>query len=111
MGQQVAAARVDRAALRDQIQAKYTAVAREPERGFHFHTGRPLAAMLGYETADVDWLPAETVASFAGTGNPFALGGPAKRRSRCRPGLRSGLRHLPWPPDRSGRRVGSSPSI
>ena len=74
MGQQVAAARVDRAALRDQIQAKYTAVAREPERGFHFHTGRPLAAMLGYETADVDWLPAETVASFAGTGNPFALG-------------------------------------
>jgi len=30
--------------------------------------------MLGYADADVDWLPAATVGSFAGTGNPFALG-------------------------------------
>jgi SAM-dependent methyltransferase len=65
---------VDREVLRDQIQAKYTDVATDPEQGFHFHTGRPLARMLGYEQADVDWLPTSTVESFAGTGNPFSLG-------------------------------------
>jgi SAM-dependent methyltransferase len=74
MPQQVEAARVDRHRLRGQIQAKYTDVALEPEKGFHFHTGRPLAKMLGYTDADVDWLPASTVDSFAGTGNPFSMG-------------------------------------
>jgi SAM-dependent methyltransferase len=72
--QQVEAARVDRQRLRGQIQAKYTEVALEPEKGFHFHNGRPLAAMLGYPDAAVDWLPPSTVDSFAGTGNPFSVG-------------------------------------
>jgi len=60
------------------IREKYTDVAERPEMGFHFHTGRPLAAMLGYAPADVDWLPPATVASFAGTGNPLSLGVPAE---------------------------------
>jgi SAM-dependent methyltransferase len=66
-------ARVDRDQLRGQIQSKYTDVAVEPEMGFHFHTGRPLARMLGYARADVAWLPPSTVDSFAGTGNPFSM--------------------------------------
>jgi SAM-dependent methyltransferase len=74
MAQQVLAAGVDRGQLRRQIKAKYTEVALEPEKGFHFHTGRPLAAMLGYDDVDVDSLPPSTVESFAGTGNPFSLG-------------------------------------
>jgi len=74
MAQQVLAAGVDRGQLRRQIRAKYTEVALEPEKGFHFHTGRPLAAMLGYDDADVDWLSPSTVESFAGTGNPFSMG-------------------------------------
>ena len=74
MVQEVIAAQVDGEALRQQISAKYTAVAETPEAGFHFHNGRPLAAMLGYAPADVDWLPAAAVESFAGTGNPLALG-------------------------------------
>ena len=74
MAQQVLAAGVDRGQLRRQIKAKYTEVALEPEKGFHFHTGRPLAAMLGYDDADVDWLPPSIVESFAGTGNPFSMG-------------------------------------
>jgi SAM-dependent methyltransferase len=74
MAQLVLAAGVDRGRLRRQIQAKYTEVALEPEKGFHFHTGRPLAAMLDYDDADVDWLPPSTVESFAGTGNPFSMG-------------------------------------
>ncbi len=74
MVQQVTPARVDREQLRRQISEKYTDVALEPEKGFHFHTGRPLAMMLGYDANDVDALPAPTVASFAGTGNPFSMG-------------------------------------
>lgn len=74
MTQQVLAAKVEQEQLREQIKAKYGDVALEPEQGFHFHTGRPLAAMLGYDEADVDWLPESTVESLAGTGNPFSMG-------------------------------------
>lgn len=74
MPRQVTPARVDREQLREQIRAKYTDVALEPEKGFHFHTGRPLARMLGYEDADINGLPEPTVESFAGTGNPFSMG-------------------------------------
>ena len=71
---EVIAARVDREQLRRQISEKYTDVALEPEKGFHFHTGRPLAMMLGYDMADIDRLPGGAVESFAGTGNPFSMG-------------------------------------
>ncbi len=67
-------AAVDAEQLRAGISAKYEEVARTPEKGFHFHTGTPLAAMLGYDEDVVAWLPAGTVDSFAGTGNPFSLG-------------------------------------
>jgi arsenite methyltransferase len=60
--------------LRQQVQAKYLEVASEPEKGFHFHTGRPLAEMLGYDGSEVDALPGFVVESFAGTGNPFSMG-------------------------------------
>ena len=70
----LAPANVDRHQLRASIQEKYTAVAETPELGFHFHTGRPLAAMLGYAVESVEWLPSTTVDSFAGTGNPFSMG-------------------------------------
>jgi SAM-dependent methyltransferase len=74
MVEKVKAANVDRDELRTEIKAKYTEVALEPEKGFHFHTGRPLTRMLGYTSTDVDRLPASAVDSFAGTGNPFSLG-------------------------------------
>ena len=74
MIQQVTPAKVDREQLRKQISEKYTDVALKPQKGFHFHTGRPLAMMLGYDGSDVDGLPSATVDSFAGTGNPFSLG-------------------------------------
>jgi arsenite methyltransferase len=60
--------------LREAIREEYDVVAREPERGFHFHTGRPLARLLQYEAAWLDGIPEPSIASFAGTGNPFRLG-------------------------------------
>lgn len=60
--------------LRDQVRAKYREVATDPGGSFHFHTGRPLAARLGYPAATVDALPDAVVEPFAGVGNPFAPG-------------------------------------
>ncbi|HEX2172548.1 MAG TPA: methyltransferase domain-containing protein, partial [Dehalococcoidia bacterium] len=60
-------------ALRHQVRAKYREVAIAPGADHHFHTGRPLAARLGYPASIVDQLPDLAVESFAGVANPFAL--------------------------------------
>ena len=60
--------------LRASIRTEYAAVAGEPDRGFHFHTGYRLAAILGYPEEWIAALPPSSVVSMAGTGNPFALG-------------------------------------
>lgn len=62
--------------LRDEISREYTAVAHDPERGYHFNVGRPGLAMTGYEEVWLEGLPETTLDSFAGTGNPFAMGMP-----------------------------------
>ncbi|MBL4720381.1 MAG: methyltransferase domain-containing protein [Alphaproteobacteria bacterium] len=59
--------------LREQVRSKYAEVAVSPENKFHFHTGRMLAAHLGYDSDIVDGLPDEAVESFAGVANPFSL--------------------------------------
>ncbi len=61
-------------ALREEVRLKYAEVARSPGSRQHFHTGRPLAEMLGYPSDIVDTLPDSCVESFAGVGNPFSLG-------------------------------------
>ena len=64
---------VDAAALREEVKKKYRDVAVAPNATYHFHTGRPLAKRLGYDTAAVDVMPDEAVESFAGVANPFSL--------------------------------------
>lgn len=66
--------KLDIGALRKAIREEYETVAGSPQRGFHFHTGRPLARILGYKEAWLDAVPERAVESFAGTGNPFSLG-------------------------------------
>jgi len=60
--------------LRAAIQEEYSLVALEPQRGFHFNTGRRLAHLLGYSEEWLIGLSESSIASFAGTGNPFSLG-------------------------------------
>ena len=60
--------------LRQAIQEEYKVVAENPDHGFHFHTGRTLANILGYDESWLDGIPERAVESFAGTGNPFSLG-------------------------------------
>lgn len=64
---------VEPTALRDEVRDKYRDVALRPDAEHHFHTGRKLAAHLGYPTAWTEGLPEPAVESFAGIANPFAL--------------------------------------
>jgi len=67
------------AILKDEIINMYQEVAENPEGEFHFYHGRQAAEMFGYRA---DWLgraPADSVASFAGVGNPH-------ERSELQPG-------------------------
>ena len=57
------------------MKKKYRDVAIKPHDTYHFHTGRPLAARLGYAAEAVDALPDEAVESFAGVANPFSPSG------------------------------------
>jgi arsenite methyltransferase len=60
--------------LRKAIKNEYAEVALNPQKGYHFHTGRAAADRLGYDPALYSQVPEESIASFAGTGNPFCLG-------------------------------------
>jgi SAM-dependent methyltransferase len=64
---------VDVDALRAEVRDKYRAVAVAPDAEYHFHTGRRLAARLGYDAEVVASLPDAAVESFAGVGNPFSI--------------------------------------
>ena len=60
--------------LRSAVREEYAEVAACPTKGYHFHVGRAHAERLGYDPADLHPLPETVVESFAGLGNPFALG-------------------------------------
>jgi len=64
---------VDSEALREQVRLKYKEVATNPAGEYHFHTGRFLAAHLGYDAAVLANFPDAAVESFAGVANPFSL--------------------------------------
>ena len=65
--------KLNEVALRDQVKEKYREVALQPDREYHFHTGRYLASRLGYDGYGIDRLPDSAVESFAGVANPFSL--------------------------------------
>jgi len=61
--------------LRTEIQTVYSQVANSPDDDFHFHRGPEYAAShLDYDKAELDQLPVEATASFAGIGNPLEIG-------------------------------------
>jgi arsenite methyltransferase len=59
---------LDTTELEQRVKRMYQEVALEPERDFHFETGRELAERLGYPAADLDSIPAPSLDSFAGVG-------------------------------------------
>ena len=59
---------LDTSELEQRVKHMYEEVALEPERDFHFETGRALAERLGYPAEDLDRIPAGAIESFAGVG-------------------------------------------
>jgi ubiquinone/menaquinone biosynthesis C-methylase UbiE len=54
------------------VEQMYTDVATQPERTFHFPTGRDACLFVGYPVDLLDRIPATATESFAGVGYPFA---------------------------------------
>jgi arsenite methyltransferase len=65
---------LDMLMLRREISTMYARVANAPEGAFHFHRGPAYAAgTLGYDARELERLPADVTARFAGVGNPHAI--------------------------------------
>ncbi len=63
---------VDKNVLRRKVKQMYSLVAQKPKGlKLHFEMGRALAEKLGYPSKDLDKIPKEAVASFAGVGYHF----------------------------------------
>lgn len=61
--------------LQKQVRGTYDRVVREPQGDFHFHRGLDYACeMLGYERKELEALPEDSTACFAGVGNPHRIG-------------------------------------
>jgi len=83
---------IDAACLREAIRAVYGEVARDPKKGYHFHTGPRYAVdHLGYAAMDLVDLPGCVTASFAGVGAPLSLGAPRPGETVLDIGAGSGL--------------------
>jgi SAM-dependent methyltransferase len=83
---------VDTARLREEISKVYREVARDPKKGYHFHTGPEYAVeRLGYSRAALAELPGTVTAPFAGVGNPLAIGAPRPGETVVDIGAGSGM--------------------
>ena len=72
---------VDSDELESAVKEMYRHVARKEDAELHFELGRPLAERLGYTREDLDRVPPEALASFAGVGYHFDLAIPAPGES------------------------------
>jgi SAM-dependent methyltransferase len=60
--------------IRDEVRARFEALARDPAAERRFRVGRASALALGYDANELDTLPAAAVDRFAGVGCPLSLG-------------------------------------
>ena len=60
--------------LQEAVREEYTNVAQDPNKGYHFHTGRRAIDIHGYDPDLYADLPENVIETFAGTGNPFSAG-------------------------------------
>ena len=56
------------------VKEMYSAVAAAPERPYHFPVGRSACLAVGYPESDLEGVPPESLAAFAGVAAPFRAG-------------------------------------
>jgi arsenite methyltransferase len=66
----------DQKALTKAIVDEYTDLACNPNKQFHFISGKRLTEVLDYPSSLLKNIPSGAIASFAGVGNPFKMGYP-----------------------------------
>lgn len=67
----VAITKFDREHIFDAVKLMYTSVANQPEKEFHFPTGRSACEYVGYPNEHLDKILPAAMESFAGVGYPF----------------------------------------
>ena len=83
---------LDTERLRREIKNVYSEVARDPKKGYHFHTGPDYAVgRLGYSREALADLPDSVTEPFAGVGNPLSMGQPAPGATVLDIGAGSGM--------------------
>jgi arsenite methyltransferase len=82
---------LDTLELEQRVKQMYQEVALEPQREFHFETGRALAERLGYPPEELDRIPAAAIDSFAGVGHFLDLAGIAPGETVLDLGSGSGM--------------------
>jgi SAM-dependent methyltransferase len=82
---------LDRGKLRTAIEDAFTDLALHPHRRFHFISGPPLAARLGYTQRLLEGVPRHALESFAGVGNPFRIDEPRPGETVLDVGCGSGV--------------------
>lgn len=97
---------VDAAGVHEAIQDKYRSVASNPDAQYHFFTGRTAADHIGYPAKELDELPEDVVAAFAGVANPFHWGLPDRAETVVDIGSGAGLDSVI-----AARAVGSEGSV
>jgi SAM-dependent methyltransferase len=60
--------------IKEQIRRRFVRVALDPAGEQKFPVGPESAKRLGYDAAEIDAMPPQVTESFAGVGNPLALG-------------------------------------
>jgi SAM-dependent methyltransferase len=60
--------------IKDEIKQRFVRLALSPQEEQKFPVGPASATRLGYEAEEIDSLPGSVTESFAGVGNPLALG-------------------------------------
>ncbi len=60
--------------IKAEIKQRFVKVALSPQDEHKFPVGPDSAKRLGYDAREIDFLPASVTESFAGVGNPLALG-------------------------------------
>jgi SAM-dependent methyltransferase len=95
-------------ALRAGVIDRFRKVATAPDRERKFPIGPASAKRLGYDSAEVDTLPASVTESFCGVGNPFLMGQPLPGQRVLDVGCGAGFDTLlaAWRVRTSGRVIG-----
>jgi SAM-dependent methyltransferase len=89
--------------IKAEIKRRFAAVAVAPQQEMMFPVGPTSAKVLGYDDAEIDALPASVTESFAGVGDPLALGQLREGDTMLDLGCGAGLDTI-----RASRRVGAT---